>query len=280
MVAVFIAIVLSIVNPGTARADTVPAKPDAAAAKQKVIQDLVLAYHILYREGLIDAFGHVTARDPVDPTHYLMARSVQPPFVTAADIVELDVDSKPVKADAPKTPIERYIHGEIYRARPDVMAVVHSHAAAVLPFTVVGSVPLRAICHTCGFLGTGAPIFEIRTVAGDSSNMLVQNNKIGAALAKALGKSAVVLMRGHGFAATGASVEEAVYNAINTLVDARVEMDALRLGTPNYLTKGEADAVSRTHNASIDSIWEIWVKRGGSAAVTRGGPLGKSWRLK
>src|SRR5579871_1086990 len=219
----FVAIALGIIDAAPARAaDAAPASNDGAA-KQKVIDDLVLAYHILYREGLIDAFGHVTARDPVDPSHYLLARGIQPPFVTANDIVELDADSKPVAKDAPKTPLERYIHGEIYRARPDVMAVVHSHAAAVLPFTVVAAVPLRAICHTCGFLGAGAPIFEIRDVAGDGSNMLVMNNKLGAALAKALGKSAVVLMRGHGFAATGASVEEAVYNAINTLVDARVE---------------------------------------------------------
>lgn len=251
----------ALVGAGLAHADPAPSGPDPAAAKKQVVQDLVDAYHILFREGIIDAFGHVTARDPTNPSHYLMARSVQPPFVAAADIVELDADSNAVAKDAPKTPIERYIHGEIYRARPDVMAVVHSHAADVLPFTVVKAVPLRAICHTCGFLGAGAPIFEIRTVAGDSSNMLVQNSKIGAALATALGKSSVVLMRGHGFAATGANVKEAVYNAINTVVDARIEMAALRLGTPNYLTQGEAAAVSQTHNASLDSSWQIWLKQ-------------------
>lgn len=256
-----VAMVLAFVGAGPARAQSATATQDPAAAKQQVIKDLVDAYHILFREGIVDAFGHVTARDPTNPSHYLMARSVQPPFVTAADIVELDADSKPVDPNAPKTPIERYIHGEIYRARPDVMAVVHSHAADVLPFTVVKTVPLRAICHTCGFLGDGAPIFEIRGVAGDSSNMLVQNNKIGAALAKALGKSSVVLMRGHGFAAVGGSVKEAVYNAINTVLDARVEMDALRLGTPIYLSQGEAEEVSKTHNASIDSLWAIWLKQ-------------------
>lgn len=242
-------------------AQSTPTSQDPTAAKQQVIKDLVDAYHILFREGIVDAFGHVTARDPTNPSHYLMARSVQPPFVSAADIVELDIDSKPVDPNAPKTPIERYIHGEIFRARPDVMAVVHSHAADVLPFTIVKTVPLRATCHTCGFLGAGAPIFEIRGVAGDSSNMLVQNNKIGAALAKALGKSEVVLMRGHGFAAVGGSVKEAVYNAINTVLDARVEMDALRLGTPTYLTQGEAEEVSKTHNASIDGLWTIWLKQ-------------------
>ena len=245
----------------SARADSPPAPADAVVARQKVIQDLVLANHILFHEGLVDAFGHVTARDPVNPTHYLMARSVQPPFVTAADIVELDADSKPVAKDAPHVPLERFIHGEIYRVRPDVKAIVHSHAEAVLPFSVVKTVPLRAICHTCGFLGAGAPIFEIRNVAGDSSNMLVQNIPLGAALAKTLGKSDVVLMRGHGFTVVGGSIEEAVYNAINTDLNARVEMNALRLGRVSFLTPGEADAVSRTHNTSLKRSWEVWAKR-------------------
>ena len=204
-----------------------------------------------------------------------MARSVQPPFVTAADIVELDVDSKPVDPNAPKTPIERYIHGEIYRVRPDVMAVVHSHAADVLPFTIVKT-PLRAICHTCGFLGAGAPIFEIRGVAGDSSNMLVQNNKIGAALAKALGKSSTVLMRGHGFATTGASVKEAVYNAINAPCSRRARRDeCVAHGHADLFDpRAEAIEVSKTHNChSIDSSWAIWLKQSGgrTAAEVTGG---------
>jgi len=228
---------------------------------QAVIDELVTANHILFREGIVDAFGHVTVRHPLNPNHYLMARSVQPVFATASDMVEHDIDSKPVSNDAPPTPFERFIHGEIYRVRPDVDAIVHSHAPAVLPFSVAGDTPLRAICHTCGFLGEGAPIFEIRDYAGESSNLLVQNNALGAALAKALGASMVVLMRGHGFTVVGGSLHEAVYNAINTDLNARVEMDALRLGRVSYLTPGEAAAVSKTHNASLKRSWEVWAKR-------------------
>ena len=225
------------------------------------IADLVTANHILFSEGIVDAFGHVTMRHPTRPDHYLMARSIQPVFVARHDIVEHDIESKPVPNDAPPTPYERFIHGEIYRIRPDVHAIVHSHAPAVLPFTVAGETPLRAICHTAGFLGAGAPIFEIREFAGDSTNLLVQTNSLGAALARCLGDSTVVLMRGHGFTVAGGSLREAVYNAINTDLNARVEMDALRLGTVTYLSDGEAAAVSRLHNNSIDRHWDIWTKR-------------------
>jgi ribulose-5-phosphate 4-epimerase/fuculose-1-phosphate aldolase len=253
--------VLSFLGVASAQAASASSSPDATAEKEKIVRDLVTANHILFREGIVDAFGHVTARDPTNPAHYLMARSVSPPFVGSADIVELDADSKPVAKEAPDVPFERFIHGEIYRVRPDVQAIVHSHASAVLPFGVVKSTPLRAICHTCGFLGSGAPIFEIRDVAGESSNMLVQNIPTGQALAKSLGGSAVVLMRGHGFTVVGANVREAVYNAINTVLDARIEMDALRLGDVNFFTPGEAAAVSKLHNASLDRSWEIWAKR-------------------
>ena len=225
------------------------------------IADLVTANHILFSEGIVDAFGHVTMRHPTRPDHYLMARSIQPVFVARHDIVEHDIESKPVPNDAPPTPYERFIHGEIYRIRPDVHAIVHSHAPAVLPFTVAGETPLRAICHTAGFLGAGAPIFEIREFAGDSSNLLVQSNALGAALARTLGSSMAVLMRGHGFTVVGGSLKEAVYNAINTDLNARIEMNAVRLGRVNFLTSGEADAVSRTHNASLTRCWEVWAKR-------------------
>jgi ribulose-5-phosphate 4-epimerase/fuculose-1-phosphate aldolase len=234
---------------------------NAATALQTAIADLATANHILFREGIVDAFGHVTMRHPGNPDQYLMARSMQPVFVRPADIVTLDLDSKPVANDAPSVSFERFIHGEIYRVRSDVMAIVHSHAPAVLPFGVAKGTPLRAICHTTGFIGAGAPIFEIREVLGDSSNLLVQTNASGAALAKTLGSSALVLMRGHGFTVTGSSLREAVYNAINTDLNARVEMDALKLGDVTFLSAGEAASVSKLHNASIQRHWDIWTKR-------------------
>ncbi|MGH7105975.1 MAG: class II aldolase/adducin family protein [Acetobacteraceae bacterium] len=227
---------------------------------QALLDDLVTAYHILFHQGLVDAFGHVTVRDPSRPTHYFMARSIQPPFVTREDIVELDADSHPVKGD-PHMPFERFIHGEIYRRRPDVNAVVHSHAIAVLPFSAVKSTPLRAICHTAGFIGSGAPVFEIRDFVGDSSNMLVANATLGAALAKSLGGSRLVLMRGHGFTTVGGSVREAVYNAINTVRNARIQAEAMSLGPVTYLTPGEATAVSRLHDAALDAGWQVWARQ-------------------
>jgi HCOMODA/2-hydroxy-3-carboxy-muconic semialdehyde decarboxylase len=239
------------------------AAPSEAAgmARDKVIDDLATANHILFREGIVDAFGHISVRDPTNPAHYLMARSVQPPFVARGDIVELDADSKPVAKDAPEVSFERFIHGEIYRLRPDVKAIVHSHAAAVLPFGVAKNTPLRAICHTCGFIGSGAPIFEIRDFAGDGSNLLVQNIPLGTVLAKTLGEKTLVLMRGHGFTVVGGGIQEAVYNAVNTVHNARVEMDALRLGSVAYLTDAEAAVVSKLHNAALNRSWEIWAKR-------------------
>jgi ribulose-5-phosphate 4-epimerase/fuculose-1-phosphate aldolase len=243
------------------RASNGPPSEDPGTSRNELIDDLVTANHILFREGIVDAFGHVTVRDPTNPAHYLMARSLQPPFVGKADILELDADSKPLAEAAPAVPLERFIHGEIYRLRPDVRAIVHSHAAAVLPFSVAKDTPLRAITHTAGFIGSGAPVFEIRDFAGDDSNLLVQSSHLGAALAKTLGAKALVLMRGHGFTVVGGSIREAVYNAVNTVQNARVEMDALRLGSVTYLTDAEAAATSKIHNTSLNRSWEVWAKR-------------------
>jgi ribulose-5-phosphate 4-epimerase/fuculose-1-phosphate aldolase len=247
--------------PASPAKTSLPERFSPEVELQAEISDLVVANHILFREGIVDAFGHVSVRHPFHPDHYLMARSVQPVFVTGSDIVELDLESNPLAKDAPPVSFERFIHGEIYRVRPDVMAIVHSHAPAVLPFSVANGTPLRAICHTAGFLGGGAPTFEIRDFAGDSSNLLVQTNFLGAALATCLGSSAVVLMRGHGFTVVGKGVREVVYNAINTVLNARVEMDAVRLGNVAYLTDGEAAAVSSLHNSSLNRSWDIWAKR-------------------
>jgi HCOMODA/2-hydroxy-3-carboxy-muconic semialdehyde decarboxylase len=238
-----------------------PAAASGVGSREQVVADLVTANHILFREGLVDAFGHVTARDPANPGHYLMAANARPPFVTAADIVALDADSNPVSPDAPTTPFERFIHGEIYRLRPDVHAIVHSHAAALLPFGLVKSAPLRPVCHTAGFLGDGAPVFDLRDTAGDGNNLMIQNIAHGAALARALGSSGLVLMRGHGFSTVAGSIQGAVYNAIYAVQNARVQMDALRLGSVAFLSAAEAAATARVHGASTSLSWEIWAQR-------------------
>src|SRR5882762_3305398 len=150
----------------------------------KLIEDLVYANRILSDQGVVDAFGHVSARDDKDPTRFLLARSVAPALVTINDILEFDRNGEPIDARGRTVYLERFIHAAIYRARPDVKAIVHSHSPAVIPFGVT-SVPLRPIFHMSGFLGTGVPIFEIRETAGDT-DMLVRNPALGAALALCL----------------------------------------------------------------------------------------------
>jgi ribulose-5-phosphate 4-epimerase/fuculose-1-phosphate aldolase len=226
-----------------------------------ILDELVLANKILYSEKVVDAFGHVSVRDPNNPNQFLMAQSIQPPFVTREDILVLDLDGNKVNKHPGTASIERFIYAEIYRARQDVMAIAHSHAEAVLPFTVAKGTPLRALTHNGGLLGSGAPIFEIRGYVGEDSNMLVGDKKLGEATAKILGLHTVVLMRGHGFTVVGGSLKEAVYNAINTVISARIQLDAIRLGNVTYLSEGEAAATSKTHKTSVDRNWEVWKKR-------------------
>lgn len=226
-----------------------------------ILDDLVLANKILFSEKVVDAFGHVSVRNPNNPNHFLMAQSISPPFVTRDDILVLDLDGDKVNKHPGNPSIERFIYTEIYRARPDVMAIAHGHADAVLPFTVAKGTPLRALTHNGGLLGAGAPIFEIRDCVGEDSNMLVGDKKLGEALAKTLGSHTVVLMRGHGFTVVGGSLKEAVYNAVNTLISARVQLDAIHLGNLTYLSEGEAAATAKTHKTALDRNWEVWAKR-------------------
>jgi HCOMODA/2-hydroxy-3-carboxy-muconic semialdehyde decarboxylase len=227
----------------------------------ELVADLVTANAILFREGVFDTFGHVSARRTEGDDGYFMARSVPAPLVKSEDILEHDLNSAALRCDAPALYLERFIHGEIYRSRADVGAVIHSHAPAVLPFTVVRDFSLQAACHTSGFLGAGAPIFDIRSVAGSASDLLIRNNSQAAALAKTLGRAQVVLMRGHGFTIVGRTLRECVYNAIYAVVNARVVLDASRLGEITYLNPEEATATSRTHGSSVDRSWQVWKMR-------------------
>jgi HCOMODA/2-hydroxy-3-carboxy-muconic semialdehyde decarboxylase len=159
-----------------------------------------------------------------------------------------------------RTPyLERFIHGEIYRARPDVTAVVHSHSPAVIPFGV-STVPLRPVSHMGGFLGEGAPVFEIRDAAGPASDMLIRDRALGAALARSLGVAAVALMRGHGSVAVGASIRQAVFRAIYTEVNARIAADALRLGPVTWLTPQEAANVAAANDGQLGRAWDLWAR--------------------
>ncbi len=227
---------------------------------EAVAQELATANHILFQRGVLDGFGHVSVRHPHRPDRFLIARSIAPALVAAADVQELDLDGNAVSAGSPPTYQEKYIHSEIYRARPDVGAVVHSHSPSILPFSVVSSVPLRAMCHMSGFLGAQTPVFEIRSVAGRGSDLLVRNPELGVALAKALGSNPVVLMRGHGSTAVGRNLRQAVFRAVYTEVNARLQAEAIRLGPVNYLTEEESLATTATNDGAIDRAWDLWVR--------------------
>jgi len=221
------------------------------------IQELAIAYHILFAQGVIDGWGHVSVRSAKNPKHFYIARNLAPALVTKDDIFECDENSKPIKAGVDLVG-ERFIHGEIYRARPDVQAVVHSHAQSVVPFGVTG-VPLRPIMHMAGFLPQVVPIFDSRTVVGNDNEILVRSIPVGAALAKMLGENTIVLMRGHGMSIAAPTLKTAVFRAIYTQVNAAIELQSLALGKqPIFLNELEAFRVNATNESSARA-WDYWV---------------------
>ena len=220
--------------------------------------ELAAANRILFHNGVVDAFGHISARHPDKPDHYLLARSMAPASVTQADIMLFGPDSDPVNDDR-KPYLERFIHGEIYRVRPDVHAVVHSHSPSVIPFGVVQGARLRPIFHMCGFLGEGAALFEIRDTKGDATDLLVRDRDLGAALAASLGEGSTILMRGHGSTVVAKTVPLAVYRAIYAEVNARLQCQAITMGGKiTFLTKAEATAAAEANTGQISRAWDMW----------------------
>jgi ribulose-5-phosphate 4-epimerase/fuculose-1-phosphate aldolase len=233
----------------------------AGPVDPKLIDDLVAANRILVDQGVLDGYGHVSMRHPGDPSRYLMARSVAPELVTAADIMEYDLDSNPVDARGRTTFIERFIHGEAYKARADVKAVVHSHSPSVIPFGV-STVPLRPLYHMSSFLAGGVPVFDIRAAAGGPSDMLVRTPALGAALAQTLGPRPVALMRGHGAVAVGPSLPHAVFRSVYTEMNARLQAQAMALGGPiTYLDPEEARRAEASIDGTLGRPWELWRRK-------------------
>ncbi len=222
--------------------------------REATIRDLVIANHILYRYEIVDGYGHISARDPMNPKQFLLSRSLAPAEVTAADIMTWDLDGKPVGGDTRHGYLERFIHSEIYRARPDVNSVVHCHTPAVIPFADTG-VPLKGMYHMGYFLERGAPVFEIRDYrAATSKTMLVENPQLGAALAKVLGDHPVALMRGHGAVIVGPDIPEAVGRAFYLKVNADAEQKALALSPKvTYMEPGENEVQDHARD------WHLWV---------------------
>lgn len=232
----------------------------AGAPAPGLIDDLVAANRILYDQGVVDGFGHVSVRHDKEPDRYLLSRSMAPALVTADDIIEYDLDSTAVDPRDRTSYLERFIHGEIYKARPDVVAVVHSHSPAVIPFADT-DVPLRPMNHIAGFLGSGAPVFEIRDTGGPATDMLIRNASLGHALAATLGGHAIALMRGHGSVAAAQSIRHVVFRAIYTEVNARMQAEAMKLGTPKFLNAQEAAGASKANDALVDRPWALWKQR-------------------
>lgn len=222
----------------------------------ELIADLVVANRVLYKQGVVDGFGHISVRSDKNPNRYYLARSMAPALVKPDDIMEFDLESTPVDARGRGTYLERFIHGQIYRARPDVQSVCHSHSPNIIPFGVT-SVQLRPIYHMSSFLGSGVPVFDINKVAGDT-DMLITNNDLGAALAKALATNPVALMRGHGSVAVANSVRQAVYRAIYTELNARLQADAIKLGPVTYLNAKEVEKASSANENAVNRPWELW----------------------
>jgi ribulose-5-phosphate 4-epimerase/fuculose-1-phosphate aldolase len=236
-----------------------PAAPAAAPTRQALIDELVVANHILANEGVLDGYGHVSVRNPANPERYFLARAGAPALVTAADITEYNLDSEAVASTT--TPpgagyIERFIHGEIYKVRPDVTAVVHCHCSDVIPFAAT-SVPMRPMYHMGSFVGEGVPVWDIRTAGG--TDMLVRSNQLGRSLAQTLGNKSAALMRGHGAAVVATSLHLVVGRAYYLNLNARLQMQALQLGggKVTYLNSEEAKNSAQDYERS----WDFWKSR-------------------
>jgi HCOMODA/2-hydroxy-3-carboxy-muconic semialdehyde decarboxylase len=228
-------------------------------------EDLAAASRILVDQGVFDAAGHVSMRHPGNPDRYLMSRSLAPQLVTAADIMEFTLESEPVDAQGRRPFIERFIHGEMYRARPDVNAVAHGHSASVVPFGLVG-VAMMATYHNAAFIAAGVPVFDIRANFGKTA-IVIDSAAKGAALARSLGDKCVVLLRAHGFVAVAPSLPAAVFRAIFTEINARIQLRAMSLGGSQdmgavaYLDAEEGRKADAVNLATVGRSWELWKKR-------------------
>jgi len=220
-----------------------------------IAEELADANRILVAQGVLDAFGHVSARNPNDPNTFLISRNLAPAQVRAQDVQIVDFDGK--TDDERRSYLERFLHGAIYRRRPDVQAVVHSHSSSLVPFSLT-SVPLRAVWHMAGFLGAEVPVFEIRDSAGLGSDLLIRDISLGSALAETLGDAAVALMRGHGSVAVGTSLPQAVMRAVYAELNARVQSAAIQLGHYTPLTPEEAAAAAASNDGQVERPWRLW----------------------
>lgn len=224
-----------------------------------LVDKLVYANRILYDHNIVDGLGHVSVRHPNQPGAFLLSCNRAPAMVRRSDITTYDFDGNTLSNQTERPYLERFIHGEIYRARPDVMSVVHSHSISVIPFAITKNM-LKPVFHMSGFLGEGSAHFEIRE-AGGNTDMLIRSSYLGEALAKSLGKCNCVLMRGHGSTVVGTSLEQAVYRAIYSEINAKLQLSAMNLGEITFLNEEEAQLSSDMNDGQIPRSWNLWIKR-------------------
>ena len=232
----------------------VPGTPDPA-----LLEDLVAANRILSDHGVLDAYGHISARDPRHHQHYWISRAMSPALVGPADIIACDLDNNPARAGETRLFFERVIHGEIYKARPDVMAVLHNHSPSLIPFCN-SNTRLRPMVGNAGFLGDGAPVFDIRTI-DDEGDLNVCTVAQAEGLAQALGAHSLVLLRGHGAVAVGESIRQVVRQAIIAESNAKQQIQATLLGPVHFLTPSEIEYARRMKPKDPDRAWQLWKQR-------------------
>ncbi|MDX3906427.1 MAG: class II aldolase/adducin family protein [Pigmentiphaga sp.] len=231
------------------------------AIPQALLEELVTANHILASEGVVDAFGHISVRSPDDPGRYFLSRARPPERVEPGDIMEFTLEGEPIDARGRKPYLERFIHGAIYQARPDVQSVVHNHSRSVVPFAVTGA-PLRPIVHSCATIGFNIPTWDAQDKFGDTT-LLVSDMEMGRDLATVLAENRSTLMRGHGCTVVGGSIKEAVYTAIYLEVNANLQLQASRLGPITFLTEGEVEKICARLRDGLPGegyarAWEYW----------------------
>lgn len=239
-------------NPVSAPASGGPVSAD-------FIADLAAASRILAERGVVDAFGHVSQRHPDAPDRYFMSRSMAPALVTPGDILEYNLDSEPCNAHGRGSFLERFIHGEIYKARPDINSIVHSHSPSVIPFGLVDK-KVRAMFHNAAFLAAGVPVFDISQKFG-ATDMLVSDCPKGIAFAEVLGDKDIALMRAHGSVACGPSLQMSVFRAVFTEVNARVQHWTMALsdGMPiAALDEEEGRLADGPNQGACLRAWELW----------------------
>ena len=232
----------------------------SAGSHTELIEDLVTANRILAMEGVLDGYGHVSVRSDSNPNRFYLSRSLAPDLVEAGDVMEFDLDGKPIDPQGRTSYLERFMHSEIYRARPDVKAVIHTHSPALIPFGVT-TVPLRPIYTMGAFIGEGVPIFDIRTATAETTDLLIRNAELGRALAQTLANHGAVLMRGHGAVVVGASLQDAVGRSVYLQINAALQLQAITLGgSIHYLDPDEARKLETIPNR-YSRAWEMWKRK-------------------